>query len=388
MKTTVVYHSADFDGLFCREIARKVLPDAELIGWDFGNDALIEKLPAKGPIYILDLPVDRALFGATFDRIAGPLLETILKRVVWIDHHVASIESHPRDITGYRIDGVAACRLAWQYFRTHTYSDKTYNVDGLLPVKSQFVNRLVTEPLAVRLAGEYDIFDKRDPRAELFQFGLRGEDLEAGGAWNQILGMDDTAERRVEELLRRGEPIKFAREQEYKDVITQQGFTVKFEGLTFLACNSHELDIRSQLFEAGIRPEHDALLGFTFNGQSGTWRVSMYHIPGKEDRDILSIAKKYGGGGHRGACGCRMGPDAPFFRPSVTPLTAGELLSIATNGGQVPPFRALATYANRENWKQIYEGKTSDGAPAHACEWAFIGPMRPGYELAQHALHS
>ena len=37
MKTTVIHHSADFDGIFCREIARKFLPDAELIGWDFGD---------------------------------------------------------------------------------------------------------------------------------------------------------------------------------------------------------------------------------------------------------------------------------------------------------------------------------------------------------------
>jgi len=26
MKNTVIYHSADFDGLFCREVARKFLP--------------------------------------------------------------------------------------------------------------------------------------------------------------------------------------------------------------------------------------------------------------------------------------------------------------------------------------------------------------------------
>ena len=37
IKTTVIYHSADFDGLFCREIAKKFLPDAELIGWDWAD---------------------------------------------------------------------------------------------------------------------------------------------------------------------------------------------------------------------------------------------------------------------------------------------------------------------------------------------------------------
>lgn len=38
MKTVVIYHRADFDGLFCREIARKFLGDqAEYIGWDYGD---------------------------------------------------------------------------------------------------------------------------------------------------------------------------------------------------------------------------------------------------------------------------------------------------------------------------------------------------------------
>ena len=200
-------------------------------------------------------------------------------------------------------------------------------MNNSLPSKQDFVDRKVSEPLAVRLAGEYDIWDKRDPRAELFQHGLRSRDL--NGWWEGLLSDEATAsvaeienrleqgskfellpngnikvpglgERMVSKLLKGGEVIQFARANEYRDVITQQGFTVQFEGLTFLACNSHELDIRSQLFEAGIKPHHDALLGFTFTGKD--WRVSMYRIDGK-NADILRIAKEYGGGGHRGACG-------------------------------------------------------------------------------------
>lgn len=44
MTTTVTHHSADFDGIFCREIARKFIPDAKLIGWDFGDEPLKDKL--------------------------------------------------------------------------------------------------------------------------------------------------------------------------------------------------------------------------------------------------------------------------------------------------------------------------------------------------------
>lgn len=113
MKTTVIYHSADFDGIFCREIAKKFLPDATLIGWDFANEPL--PIP-NGQIYILDLPVDR-VFGFKYTP------EDVERNapqhpagLIWIDHHKSSIDTHPTTIPGYRIDGVAACRLAWQWF--------------------------------------------------------------------------------------------------------------------------------------------------------------------------------------------------------------------------------------------------------------------------------
>jgi len=36
--------------------------------------------------------------------------------LVWIDHHKSAIEKYGATTPGYRIDGVAACRLAWQWF--------------------------------------------------------------------------------------------------------------------------------------------------------------------------------------------------------------------------------------------------------------------------------
>ena len=53
MKKRVIYHSKDFDGIFCREIAKKFIPDAEFIGWDYGDPKL--PYPAEGTVYVLDL---------------------------------------------------------------------------------------------------------------------------------------------------------------------------------------------------------------------------------------------------------------------------------------------------------------------------------------------
>jgi hypothetical protein len=293
-KTVCIYHRADFDGIFCREIARKFLPpDTEFIGWDYGDPT--PNVPPDCALYILDLSVD-----ALMDH--GGL--------VWIDHHKSAIEKYSHDIKGYRIDGVAACRLAWFYFTAlERYKAQTETADftwfqGHYPwaTKQDFVDRKVSEPYAVQLAGEYDIWDKRDPNAEVFQHGLRSRELTAED-WSDLLRTDSAgAQVFIVELLDAGSAIQYAKTQENADIIRAYGFTVHFEGLTFLACNHARFN--SLLFTAGLKPEHDALLGFNYTGSD--WRVSLYHAPGKEHHDLSKIAVKYGGGGHRGACGFRL----------------------------------------------------------------------------------
>lgn len=279
MKTIVIYHRADFDGIFCREIARKFLPDAEFIGWDYGDPT--PEIIAGVQLYMLDISVDGLMD---------------FPGLIWIDHHKSAIDKFSKEICGFRIDGVAACRLAWQVLAF-----------GAFPTKLAFVDRTVEEPLAVRLAGEYDIWDKRDPRAELFQHGLRSREL-TENIWELLLtppavpskDKQDIGEITVDALLDGGSAIQYAKTQEDAGIIKSYGYTVNFEGLTFLACNHARFN--SHLFTAGILPEHDALLGFNYNGK-GNWRVSLYHAPGKEHHDLSVIAVKHGGGGHRGACG-------------------------------------------------------------------------------------
>lgn len=308
-KIVVLHHSADFDGLFCREIARKFLPDAILIGWDYGDPTPAkELLDGTEQLYMMDISIP--------DLMDHPNL-------IWIDHHKTAIEKYdgPNDpeanlktspiIRGYRIDGVAACRLAWQWFlQQETIKNSLGGLTGL-PDKKMFVDHWVSEPVAVTLAGEYDIWDKRDPDAELFQHGLRGRDV----FWQRLLTREQDSTDYVKELLNEGRAIQYARQHEYAEVIKEQGFTTMFGGLTFLCCCSHELDIRSQLFEAGIKPEHDGLLGFTFTGKD--WRVSLYGVPGKPDIDLSKIAAHHGGGGHKQACGFRT-KSLPFLNDRIS----------------------------------------------------------------------
>lgn len=320
MKAIVIYHRADFDGIFCREIAHKFLPDAELVGWDHGQPLI--PCANYDQVYILDLSPECVLNANT-------------DTIIWIDHHKSSIEKYApglsqKDIPGYRIDGVAACRLAWQWFLISEHNAQNQTNEALqvpLPGKQDYVDRSVSEPLAVRLAGEYDIWDKRDPDAELFQHGLRSREL-TGYDWTILLASpmkptideiermidvghpidlrpDGTADMSVpfvRGLLKAGEAIQYAKTHENESIIKAAGYTLEFEGLKFLACNHARYN--SLLFTAGLAPEHDACLGFAW--RDGKWTVSLYHALGKEHHDLSQIAVKYGGGGHRGACGFQL----------------------------------------------------------------------------------
>lgn len=308
MNPLVIYHKSDYDGIFCREIARKFLPDATLIGWDFA-DAPIE-IPADsgGKIYVLDLPIDRP-FGFDFlkpETLPQPLDRICWSNFVWIDHHKSSIESHPKEIPGYRIDGVAACRLAWQWFTNGEPKHAALKAERL-PCKLDYENRAVDEPIAVRLAGEYDIWDKRDPRAEVFQFGLRSQELNEN-TWDLMLvpmethsdGKMDCGQITVDALLEAGSSIQFYQKHVDKGLMLSRGFDLAWEGLRFLCVNTGRFN--SLTFESAVDPtKHDALLGFAWNGKK--WIVSLYHTEQNKVPDLSAIATKYGGGGHRGACG-------------------------------------------------------------------------------------
>lgn len=296
MKTTVIYHSADYDGIFCREIARKFLPDAELIGWNFG-DPLIP-FPKEGAVYVLDLSPDCLNRDETIQ--GGSEQKS---RLIWIDHHKTSIEKWATDIAGYRIDGVAACRLAWQWFSNPMKDDF-----GSLPTKQAFLERMVSEPLAVRLAGEYDIWDKRDPHAETFQYALRCSPITPEG-WDHLLSSDDGFAR---ELLRDGEAAQRYGQATDASTCKSRTWLMEWEGLKFLCVNSARFN--SLFFAAKDVPEtgHDALLGFCYDGKC--WTVSLYHAKHRTDLDLSEIAKRHGGGGHRGACG---------FTASTLPFNLG-----------------------------------------------------------------
>lgn len=312
----IIYHDADFDGKLSREVClhwlRKLHPKANLhpFGWDYGRPVpeglldFADKSTGEKPwvdfdqIYIVDLSVDELM--------ARPELRD---KIVWIDHHKSAIEKwdvgridpegNPMRHHGYRIDGVAACRLCWQWF--HFPSLRT--VVGGLPGKQEFIDRKVSESTLIRLAGEYDIWDNRDPDAKALQFGLRtlsDAQLHELFETEAKYAGDSPA---LGSLVLVGHAIKEYCDKQNDEYAAAFSHTIRFAGLTMLALNIGQRG-NSDLLRGGIKPEHEA--GFAWRWDGKQVYVSLYHLPGHEQHDLSVIAGKWGGGGHKGACGFRI----------------------------------------------------------------------------------
>ena len=311
----IIYHDADFDGKLSNEVCRfhlkRLHPDANIhsYGWDYGR-----RIPTDGwedfdAIYIVDLSVDELM--------ARPELRD---KIVWIDHHKSAIEKWDgiqnenetqyvqRPFKGIRIDGVAACRLCWAWF---TWGKLPKGVlpskqDYIPPLtKSVFVDREIKEPLLIRLAGEYDIWDHRDPDAKVLQFGLRALSQTDFGRLveNQFSG--EPTGVKLDDVITQGRAIKAYCDKQNDEYSAAYSHTIMFEGLTFCALNIGQRG-NSDLLKGGIKPEHDACFAWRYTGNDNMVMVSLYHIAGKEHHDLSKIAVKYGGGGHKGACGFRV----------------------------------------------------------------------------------
>ena len=323
----IIYHDADFDGKLSNEVCRfhlkRLYPDANVhsYGWDYGRPV---PLPDIGPpdegthhpddpratagqllewrfwdaIYIVDLSVDELM--------ARPELRD---NIVWIDHHKSAIEKWDDrkapisgnpvpNFDGYRIDGVAACRLCWQWFTVPKWRE--------LPRKQDFIDRRVSEPELIRLAGEYDIWDHRDPDAKALQFGLRTLDKQGFDCLVHYQFACGPAEQvdalYLKPVIKTGHAIKSYCDKQNDEYSAAFSHTIQFEGLTFCALNIGQRG-NSDLVRGGLKPEHQAIFAWRYTGKEVL--VSLYHAPGHETRDLSTIAVKYGGGGHRGACGFR-----------------------------------------------------------------------------------
>lgn len=301
MKSVILYHQADLDGVLSGVIAKYYLSlrheTVEAIGSDYHLPINIEALDKFDNIYVIDFS-NKELFESK-----------LAKKIIWIDHHASAIEEfRPLKLNQFCIDGVAACRLAFQFFTNINYS---------MLDKEDFFARKVQEPFVITLAGEFDIWDLTSPCARPFNFGIADLSFSnidilfkstksilcPGPRKNRdesyleeliekLASIDGREPKRIYNAIQRGKGVV--------DYINSTSYRVPpnfviIDGKRGRVFNTH---VFSSLVHTNTENE-DFIMVWSHLGGNKV-KVSFY----SEKINCFELAKKFGGGGHKGAAGC------------------------------------------------------------------------------------
>jgi oligoribonuclease NrnB/cAMP/cGMP phosphodiesterase (DHH superfamily) len=282
LPTICLYHD-DPDGCCAAAIVRRAL----------GDQILLHPLEIGGPIPWVSIEtcaqvvlVDFSLPLGDMERLAEG------RKLVWIDHHktsLAQLGEAMAEIPGERSLEAAACVLTWQTF----FPD-------------------VPMPWAVALIGDRDIWKMDYPETRAFSEGLFQEEIEPSNdrLWRRLLRGDEDLLR---QLIERGRVLYEARLKSIKNIVSHNGFKTSFEGHDTLVVNHPgNGDIGEYIRRAGFTLAY-CYVEVVRNGVLQT-TVTLY----SDQIDVSEIARKYGGGGHRGAAGFQFTrSDRPFPHEGV-----------------------------------------------------------------------
>lgn len=217
------------------------------------------------------------------------LLE-ITKNVTWIDHHKTAIEKYAdfeHEIRGVRYDGVAGCMLTYCYIH-----HMTARGDG--DIKPFDISMTEDAPKFTKLIADWDVwkFDFGDDTRH-FITAFNAYDFEPSSKnWDKFLCFPDSFV--CADLIHEGITMTTFRDGWAKEYM-KLGFETELEGAKCFAVNLGHCN--SDYFKSLPEGKYDVLMPFVFDGKVFT--VSLY----SSTVDVSEIAKKYGGGGHKGAAG-------------------------------------------------------------------------------------
>lgn len=267
-----VYHKSDLDGK-CSAALVRLLQDKPVDSVPMDYSDTLRDLSGRSVVM-----VDFSL--QPFEKMWD--LKKVASNLIWIDHHKTAIDASKVDTElgtfdeackGLRRVGQAACRLTWEYYSQNSIPD------------------------FVELLSLYDVWDHNtDERALPFQYGMRLQDCGPGDEiWGKLLG----DEMLLDSIIDDGDIV--LRYQKKQNVAYAKAFsyTVQFGKYLALVCNAGMAN--SQLFDSVFDLEaHDLMLIYC-RAPTGEWKVSLYST--KDDVDCGLLAKRYDGGGHKGAAG-------------------------------------------------------------------------------------
>lgn len=269
----IILHHNDPDGYLSNYLVRGHHPydDIKSISMSYEKETPFDLISKHSTVYILDFSIPVEDMYKMID------IEGV--KIIWIDHHKTSIDKYvgfPWRLDGIREIGKCGAMLTSMYLNR---KEKNIPYDRVL-----------------ELVNDWDCwhFGKEDfdPSTKDFIFGIQIEDLSQPKVWDDIY-------KDIHKYINCGKTIrKYNRvNDDYTNL--KNGFEIIFEGYNCFACNT--IASTSEFFGQDKLDKYDILIPFCYLGKDKKWKHSLYS--NKETIDCSFIAKKYGGGGHRGAAG-------------------------------------------------------------------------------------
>lgn len=290
MKTAIVYHRVDWDGYTSAAVAKMAFPEAELIGWTYGdNEPCVSEFDR---VIVVDLSLSKEWMLSNASKL------------VWIDHHknvIETLQNNPvlAAIPGIRRDGIGACYLTWEYF---------------FP---EYTQRKKDIPQHIKLVATADVMDASRmlaPLKDALIYMLAMD--EYGPGWASVAQKDvskshvkragiliEFDEDSTEEFYY-GKTLEKARNAHEEELFKNASIIVigdhlgqmlKIDGRPNACIQTHLFDGFSDFF---------ICIG-DFLPDKGKYKISI-RVPRESSFDASAFCRQYGGNGHIKAAGCLM----------------------------------------------------------------------------------
>lgn len=267
----ICFHHNDLDGRCAAAIVAKWnkkhdFPyDLRFVELDYKDRVPVEAIQRDERVVIVDFSFKPEVMAEVLGRTPN---------VIWCDHHkTAAAYDYGRELPGIRDftdRGLAGCEVTWDWFFPR-----------------------IPRPRAVTLTGDRDAWRwEYGQETTRFNQGMRLQDMSPTSPDWELLLNDDVL--MLDNVCQSGRICLLFRDSFCADYAKSYGFETEFEGHKAFAVGIYEFG--SEAFGARFE-QYPLCLSFVYDGRK--WTVGLY----SESIDVGEIARKHGGGGHKGAAG-------------------------------------------------------------------------------------
>jgi uncharacterized protein len=283
----VFYHQGDLDGWTSAAIYALARRNVELRPIEYGDTQSLE--------LFLENDIDETDVVVMLDFCPNDptTVQQIMEKAAvfyWIDHHKTSRQMYEDNnfklihtppgqfITDSNDHPMAACELTYMFVHNVDYHKVPYHI---------------------RLLGRYDIWEHKDPSVIPFQYAMQawlGDPVKNFQQWKKLVSPSESDRKLFQRLIDSGKYIRLYEEKRNNRIAEDICFELEFDGYNALAANVPH--VSSSFFSNLYDPrKYDLVIAFGYI--SHYWKVSLR----SQTIDCSELAKRYGGGGHKGAAG-------------------------------------------------------------------------------------